>query len=150
MKKYKNSTNKPVPKIVNAILEDARKSHTDGPTSALHGYRAQLSTTLNQAGTLLAKLDRADPPRKPSVLQSVLSSISSAKTKPQRRSWFFASAGAGAMPTARRIEQLLKASAIGGSRLVLDAKPSAQSGQASDMHCVLPAGATDPVCEPRS
>ncbi len=150
MKTQQSPSNKPVPKLVKEILDDARKSHADGPSSALYGHRAQLSATINQAGTLLAKLDRADPPRKPSVLQSVLGSITATKPKPPRRSWFFASADKSAMPSARRIEQLLKASARDGKRLVLDAPPSSGAGQVDDLHCVLPEGAADPVCEPRS
>lgn len=149
MKKHQSPNNKPVPKLVNAILEEARKSQADGPSSALYGQRAQLSTTLNQAGTLLARLDRAHPPRKPSVLQSVLGTVTSAAAKPARRSWFFSSADSGAMPNARRIEKLLRASAKDGKRLVFDVSSEARPGQ-EDFDCILPEGATDPVCEPRS
>lgn len=149
MKKHQSPSNKPVPKLVNTILEEARKSLADGPSSALYGERAQLSTTLNQAGTLLARLDRAHPPRKPSVLQSILGTVTSAAAKPARRSWFFSSADSGAMPDASRIQKLLKASAKDGKRLVFDVSPEVPAGQ-EDFDCILPEGATDPVCEPRS
>jgi len=149
MKKHQSPNNKPVAKLVSSILEEARASHADGPSSALYGQRAQLSTTLNQAGTLLARLDRAHPPRKSSVLQSILGTVTTAAAKPARRSWFFSSADSGAMPNARRIEKLLRASAKDGKRLVFDASPVAALGQ-EDFDCVLPEGATDPVCEPRS
>ena len=150
MKKHQSPSNKPVPKLVNTILEEARKSLADGPSSALYGERAQLSTTLNQAGTLLARLDRAHPPRKPSVLQSILGgTVTSAAAKPARRSWFFSSADSGAMPNASRIQKLLKASAKDGKRLVFDVSPEVPAGQ-EDFDCILPEGATDPVCEPRS
>ena len=63
----------PVADLVNEMLQNVRSTRVDGPSSMLHGARAQLSTTVNQAGTLLAKLDRAAPPaHKPSLLQSVL------------------------------------------------------------------------------
>ncbi len=149
MKKHQRPTNKPVPELVNEILEEARKSQADGPSSALYGERAQLSTTLNQAGTFLARLDRAHPPRKPSVLQSILGQVTSAAARPARRSWFSSSADSGAMPNARRIEKLLRASAKDGKHLVFDVSSEARPGQ-EDFDCVLPEGATDPVCEPRS
>ncbi len=150
MKKPDPASLRPVSRIVSSILEDARKSWTDGPSSALYGHRAQLSATLTQAGTLLAALDRADPPRKSSMLQSVLASLGGSRPATRRRSWFFASAEPGAMPDARRIEQLLKSALKDGKRLVLDVKGPVTSGPGDDLHCVLPEGASDPVCEPRS
>lgn len=150
MKKPDPASSKPVSRIVNSLLEDARKTRTDGPASALYGHRAQLSATLTQAGTVLAKLDRADPPRRSSMLQAVIGSLTGAGSAPKRRSWFFARAEPGAMPDARRIEQLLKATLKDGKRLVLDVKGPVTSASGDDVHCVLPEGASDPVCEPRS
>lgn len=140
---------KPVANIVNSLLEDARKSRSDGPSSPLYGARAQLSTTLNQAGTLLAKLDRDVPPApRSSLLQTVLG-FSAAKPVVKKRSWFFASAEPQGNLNARKIEQLLKAASKDGKRLMLDTPPVAKSADAEDVHCVLPEGAADPVCEPR-
>jgi hypothetical protein len=136
---------KPVADLVNALLEDSRKSRVDGPSSMLYGARAQLSTTLNQAGTLLAKIDREVPPAKPTLLQSVLG-LASSNAAPKKRSWFFAAKADGGSLTAKRIEALLKETEKDGTRLSFE-KATAKSGE--DVHCVLPEGATDPVCEPR-
>jgi hypothetical protein len=111
----------------------------------LYGARAQLSTTLNQAGTLLAKIDREEPAAKPTLLQSVLGLASSSAT-PKKRSWFFAAKGDAGSLTAKRIEALLKETEKDGTRLSFE-KAAAKAGE--DVHCVLPEGATDPVCEPR-
>jgi len=138
---------KPVSGIVNALLEDARRSRVDGPSSMLHGARAQLSTTLNQAGTLLAKLDREAPAvAKPSLLQSVLG-LAASKAQPRSRSWFFAAKADVSGLTASRIEALLKETEKDGTRLSFETAATKSSGE--DVHCVLPEGATDPVCEPR-
>lgn len=145
-KSAQSSGSKPVAGIVNALLGDARKARVDGPSSMLYGERAQLSSTLNQAGTLLAKLDRADPPAKPSLLQSVLG-LAASKAAPKRRTWFFASRDEGVSLSARRIEQLLKETEKDGTCVSFEKPATKASGE--DVHCVLPEGAVDPVCEPR-
>lgn len=138
--------NKPVSGIVNSLLDDARKSRVDGPSSMLYGARAQLSTTLNQAGTLLAKLDREVPAPKPTLLQGVFG-LAAPKATPRRRSWFFAAREDSPGLTTRRIEQLLKETEKDGVRLSFETAVAKASGD--DVHCVLPEGAADPVCEPR-
>ena len=150
MKKHDKSSqtpgNTPVAGIVNSLLDDARKAHVDGPSSMLYGARAQLSTTLNQAGTMLARLDRELPLPKPTLLQSVLG-LASSKAAPTRRSWFFAAKDNAPALTTRRIEQLLKETERDGVRLSFEKAAVKASGD--DVHCVLPVGAVDPVCEPR-
>lgn len=136
---------KPVSDIVTSLLEGARASRVDGPSSMLYGARAQLSTTINQAGTLLAKLDREAPPAKPTLLQSVLG-LAATNSEPKKRSWFFAAKADAGSLTAKRIEALLKETEKDGTRLSFD-KVAAKAGE--DVHCVLPEGASDPVCEPR-
>ncbi len=150
MKKVKpTDKRKPVTQVVHSILEEARIARTDGPSSGLYTRDAQLSGALTQAGTLLAKLDKAAPPKRSSALQQLLGAIST-PAHPRRRSWLFAAAGATAMPNARRIEQVLQAAAKGGKRLVLDQElPDSPTAANGEIDCVLPAGAVDPVCEPR-
>jgi alpha-amylase/alpha-mannosidase (GH57 family) len=152
MKKKPAASGKPVPEIVSSILGGARDRRTDGPSSPLYGERAQLSSAITQAGTLLARLDRGgEAPRRQSVLESLLGPLTQASgERKTRRTWFFASASSpGEMPNAKRIEQLLKQSAKEGTRLVFDAAAKPAAGQPDDVHCVLPEGAEDPVCEPR-
>ncbi|MBU6156107.1 MAG: hypothetical protein KJS87_04170 [Alphaproteobacteria bacterium] len=142
----KNET--PVADLVSKLVEDARRKRDDGPSSSLHGARAQLSATLNQAGTLLAQIEQTLPARKPSLLNTVLGLAG--KPAPRRRSWFFRRTEAdGALLSSGQIEKLLKASAKDGVRLSLsDAVARATEGDAG-MECVLPEGASDPVCAPR-
>ncbi|MFN9162302.1 MAG: hypothetical protein ACK6DM_06280 [Alphaproteobacteria bacterium] len=142
----KNET--PVADLVSKLVEDARRKRSDGPSSSLHGARAQLSATLNQAGTLLAQIEQTLPARKPSLLNTVLGR--GGKPAPRRRSWFFRrTEAAGASLSASQIEKLLKASAKDGVRLSLsDAVARATEGDAA-LECVLPEGASDPVCAPR-
>lgn len=142
----KPAGNKAVTDIVNRIAEEARKSRADGPSSSLHGSRAALSTTINQAGTLLAKIDRDEPPRRSSLLQTVLG-LSSSVPAPRKRGWFFTRADAAPALTSGRIDKLLKASAKDGTRLSLEA--AVEKASEGDLQCVLPEGASDPVCEPR-
>ena len=142
----KPAGNNAVTDIVNRLAEEARKARTDGPSSSLHGSRAALSTTINQAGTLLAKLDRDEPPRRSTLLQTVLG-LSSAAPEPRKRGWFFTRAAAAPALTSGRIDKLLKAAAKDGTRLSLEAAAEKASG--GDLQCVLPDGASDPVCEPR-
>ena len=149
MKKPEARGSKPVSTIVNTILEDAMRSRADGPSSPLYGARAQLSSTINQAGTLLAKIDRTEPPRRPSLFQKVLGTISEPQTSTRRRSWFFASADAAPALSSKRIELLLKASMKDAPRSVFEAKTPTGKAQSHELHCELPDGATDPVCEPR-
>jgi hypothetical protein len=137
----------PVSALVSKLVEDARQRRSDGPSSSLHGARAQLSATLNQAGTLLAQIESTLPARKPSLLNTVLGLAS--KPAQRRKSWFFRRAEAGPSLSASQIEKLLKASAKDGVRLSLsDAVTRASEGDAA-VECVLPEGATDPVCAPR-
>jgi hypothetical protein len=105
----------------------------------------KLSTTLNQAGTLLAKIDLEEPAAKPTLLQSVLG-LAVSTAAPKKRSWFFAARADAVGLTAKRIEALLKETEKDGTRLSFE-KVAAQAGE--DVHCVLPEGAADPVCEPR-
>jgi hypothetical protein len=150
MKKSRTQADKrkPVTEVVHSIMEQARLARTDGPSSGLYSRDAQLSGALTQAGTFLAKLDKAAPAKRSSVLQNVLGSLA-APPKPRRRSWFFA-APATAMPDAKRIEQVLQSAIKDGKRLVLDQElPDNPSDANVELNCVLPAGAVDPVCEPR-
>lgn len=142
----KPAGNKAVTDIVNRLAEEARKARTDGPSSSLHGSRAALSTTINQAGTLLARIDRDEPPRRSSLLQTVLG-LSSSRPEPRKRGWFFTRADAAPALTSGRIDKLLKASAKDGTRLSLEA--AVEKATEGDLQCVLPEGASDPVCEPR-
>ena len=136
-----------VPELVSKLLDDARRARGDGPSSSLHGARAQLSATLNQAGTLLAQIESAAPARKPSLLQAVLG-LSSAPAV-RKRGWFVRRADADGALSAKRIEALLRDTTKGGVRLSLsDAVASASDGDAG-VECVLPDGASDPVCTPR-
>lgn len=140
------NTRKPVADIVHQIMDTARTARTDGPSSGLYGRDAQMSGALTQAGTMLAKLDRAAPPKRSSLMQNLWGAP---QEKPRRRSWFFgASKAQPAMPDAKRIEQLLRLTAIDGRRLVLDREPT-EGQQTSDVDCTLPEGAVDPVCTPR-
>jgi hypothetical protein len=144
----KPAGNTAVTDIVNRLAEEARKSRADGPSSSLHGSRAALSTTINQAGTLLATIDRDEPPRRSSLLQTVLGMSSSAPAPaPRKRGWFFTRADAAPALTSGRIDKLLKASAKDGTRLSLEA--AVEKATEGDLQCVLPEGASDPVCEPR-
>lgn len=147
MKKHDKTNHAPGPvsDIVSAMLQNARSTRVDGPSSMLHGARAQLSTTVNQAGTLLAKLDRAAPAPKPGLLQSLLG-LAVAKSQPKKKSRFFASRDEAGGLSAKRIEQLLKEASKDGVKISFE-KAVKASGE--DVHCVLPEGASDPVCEPR-
>jgi hypothetical protein len=137
-----------VSELVQQILESGKASRADGPASGLYGRMAQMSSTLTQAGTTLAKLDRGIiAGRKPSALQSLLGSLGNSAPPQKRRSWFFAAAKT-SMPDARRIEQLLNDAAQDRPRLVLDLEHAAGEGK-EDLMCHLPEGASDPVCEPR-
>lgn len=138
---------KPVSRVVHEILEHGRNQRADGPASGLYGRDAQLSASLTQAGTLLAKLDRGDAPKRSSIFQAILGSLAAPKPKPKRT--FFAAAAPKAMPDARQIEQLLQATIKDGRRLVLDSDVPENPSETSDVNCVLPQGAKDPVCEPR-
>ena len=142
----KPAGNKAVTDIVNRLAEEARKARADGPSSSLHGSRAALSTTINQAGTLLARIDRDEPPRRSSLLQTVLG-LSSSAPEPRKRGWFFTRADAAPALTSGRIDKLLKAAAKDGTRLSLEA--AVEKAAEGDLQCVLPEGASDPVCEPR-
>ena len=140
---------KPVADIVHQILETGRTTRTEGPFSGLYRREAQLSGALTQAGTLLAKLDRdAPPPKRSSLLQNIWGSP--VPKKPRRRSWLFGTSMAAAeMPDTTRIEHLLRLTAAGGRRLVLDREITGSTLANGDVDCVLPEGATDPVCTPR-
>ena len=151
MKKSDRDKRKPVTKVVHENLEQARLAREDGPASSIYRRETQMSVAMSQAGTTLAKMNRAAPGRKTSVMHHLLGAASSApKPKPKvRRSWFFAST-ATAMPDAKRIEQLLKTTLKDGRRLVLDqVSPETPGAVNDDMICHLPDGASDPVCEPR-
>jgi hypothetical protein len=147
MSKHQRDKRKIISDVVHQILENGRAARADGPSSGRHGRMAQMSSALTQAGTLLAKMDRAAPGRKPSALQALLGSVAKGAAPVKRRSWLFAAANA-EMPDVRRIEQLLKASAKDGQRLVLDVEHAAGEAK-DDIVCHLPEGASDPVCEPR-
>jgi hypothetical protein len=142
-------TRKPVTQVVHSIMEHARASLIDGPSSGLFGRDAQLSGAMTRAGVFLAKLDKASPPKRSGALRNVIGSLT-ATPPPRRRSWFFGGAPASAMPNAKRIEQVLQAASKDGHRLVLDLDlSSANSSANEEIDCRLPAGAVDPVCEPR-
>ena len=139
---------KPVTQVVHAILEHARAAHADGPSSGLFSRDAQLSSAMTQAGTFLAKLDKAAKPHGSSALRQIVGSLGVASA-PRRRSWFFGAAKS-AMPDAQRIEQVLQAAAKDGRKLVLDIDLLGNSSKANEeIDCRLPPGAVDPVCEPR-
>lgn len=140
-------TRKPVTQVVHAILEHARAQRADGPSSGLFGRDAQLSSAMTQAGVFLAKLDKASHPKHSSALRNAIGSLTTAAPS-RRRSWFFGGAPATAMPTAKRIEQVLHAATKDGRRLVLDLDAS-KSPANEEIECRLPSGAVDPVCEPR-
>jgi hypothetical protein len=143
----KTNPAEPVPDLVAKLLDDARRTRADGPSSPLHGARAQLSATLNQAGTLLAQFESAAPVRKPSLLQAVLGLSTAPATR--KRGWFVRRAEADGALSTKRIETLLRDTAKGGVRLSLaDAVVRASEGDAG-VECVLPDGASDPVCTPR-
>jgi hypothetical protein len=140
---------KPVADIVHQILEAGRTTRAAGPSSGLFSRDAQVSGALTQAGTLLAKLDRGvPPPKRSSLLQNLWGSP--APKKPRRRSWLFGtSMVAPEMPDTTRIEHLLRLTAAGGRRLVLDREITEGPLANGDVDCTLPEGATDPVCTPR-
>ena len=144
----KKSGSSHVTDIVSKLAQEARKSRTDGPSSSLHGARAALSTTLNQAGTLLAAIDRDAPPKRSSLLQNVLG-LSRPAPETRKRSWFFTRADATPALTANRIDKLLKASAKDGTGLSLENAISKAAEGDVGVQCVLPEGASDRVCEPR-
>lgn len=138
---------KPVADIVHQIMESAKAARTDGPSSGLYGRNAQMSGALTQAGTLLAKLDRAAPPKRSSLMQNLWGA---APPKPRRRSWFFGGRKAEvAMPDAQQIEQMLRLTVADGRRLVLDRDLTEGRLTPGDIDCTLPEGALDPVCTPR-
>jgi hypothetical protein len=144
-----SDTRKPVTQVVHSIMDHARAQRADGPSSGLFGRDAQLSSAMTQAGTFLAKLDKASPPKRSSALRNVIGSLSTA-APPRRRSWFFGGAPASVMPSAKRIEQVLQAATKDGRRLVLDVDLGAGKSSANEeIECHLPPGAVDPVCEPR-
>ncbi|MCE9521968.1 MAG: hypothetical protein K8S25_05985 [Alphaproteobacteria bacterium] len=141
-------SHKPVTKVVQSILEQARSARSDGPFSGLYSRDAQLSGAMTQAGTFLAALDKAGVPKKASALQQLVGSLKAAPA-PRRRSWFFA-APASPMPDAKQIEKLLQAATKGGQPLVLDAAATGGTATANhEIECHLPPDAVDPVCEPR-
>jgi hypothetical protein len=149
MKKRDGDKRKPVTKLVQGILEQARLARAEGPASSVYRRETQMSNAITQAGMTLAKMDRGAPGRKSPLLHSLLGSSGGPAKPKARRSWFFASASA-AMPDAKRIEQLLKTSAHEGKRLVLDqVSPETVAAVNDDLMCHLPEGASDPVCEPR-
>ena len=148
MKNSKGDKRKVVSKIVQEIMETARVAREEGPASSVYRRETQMSNALTYAGTMLAKLDRTASGRKPSALQSLLGSMGSAP-KAERRSWFFASAAKSSMPDAKRIEALLAEAAGEGRPLVLDQISADAPAANNDVVCVLPEGASDPVCEPR-
>jgi hypothetical protein len=142
-------TRKPVTQVVHSILEHARAQRADGPSSGLFGRDAQLSSAMTRAGVFLAKLDKASHPKRSSALRNAIGALTTA-APPRRRSWFFGAAPAPAMPNAKRIEQVLQSAAKDGKRLVLDFDLGAAGPAANEeIECRLPAGAVDPVCEPR-
>ena len=144
-----SDTRKPVTQVVHAIMDHARAQRADGPSSGLFGRDAQLSSTMTQAGVFLAKLDKASPPKRSSALRNVIGSLTTA-APPRRRSWFFGGAPATAMPSAKRIEQVLQAALKDAPRLKLDLDlGNEKSAVNEEIECRLPPGAVDPVCEPR-
>lgn len=137
---------KPVTRVVQDIMEFAKAGRAEGPSSGLYGRDAQVSSALTRAGTLLASLDHAAPARRTNPLASLLGAAPAPKAK--KRGWLFAKASP--MPDARRIEQLLDAAGKDATKLVLEAHlPENPADGNHDVHCVLPEGAVDPVCEPR-
>lgn len=149
MKKTSTPKNdrKPVADIVHQIMETAKTAREDGPSSGLYGRNAQMSGALTHAGTLLAKFDRAAPPKRSSLMNSLWSAPAQ---NPRRRSWFFGGRTSEvAMPDAKQIEQMLRATVADGRRLVLDRDLSEGRLQPGDIDCTLPEGAVDPVCTPR-
>jgi hypothetical protein len=106
-----------------------------------------MSGALTHAGTLLAKLDRAAPPKRSSLMHNLWGTT---PEKPRRRSWFFGGKKAeAAMPDAKQIEQMLRATVADGRRLVLDRELTEGRLAPGDIDCTLPEGAVDPVCTPR-
>ena len=81
MKRSRTTKSAPVADVVHQILESARTAKADGPHSGLYGRDAQVSGTLTQAGTVLAKLDRAAPAKRSSLLQNLFGAPA---PKPQR------------------------------------------------------------------
>ena len=149
MKKTSTPKNarQPVADIVHQIMDSAKAARAEGPSSGLYGRNAQMSGALTHAGTLLAKLDRAAPPKRSSLMQNLWGTASE---KPRRRSWFFGGKRAeAAMPDAKRIEQMLRATVADGRRLVLDRDLTEGRLTPGDIDCTLPEGAVDPVCTPR-
>jgi hypothetical protein len=145
----KKDDRRPVARVVHEILEQANIARTDGPSSGLYGRDAQLSGALTQAGTLLAKMDRAAPAKKSSVLHNLLGAPAAPKER-RRRSWFFASKTEPTTLDTKRIEEMLRATAQDGRPLVLDRDPAdGQTTTNGDIDCHLPDGAVDPVCAPR-
>lgn len=149
MKKWKQKADvrKPVSKVVHEILDQVKVARADGPSSGLYSRDAQLSGALTQAGTLLAKLDKSAPGKSSSVLGNLFGLLA-APPKPKRRSWFFAGAPA-SMPDAKKIEQMLRAAVKDGRPLVLEQIRADGQTPNNEIECTLPAGAVDPVCEPR-
>lgn len=146
MKNRERDKRKPVTKVVHEILDQARVARADGPASSIFRRETQMSVAMTRAGTTLAKMDRGAVARKPSLMHALLGAPPKPKAK---RSWFFVSSSA-AMPDAKRIDQLLKATLKDGRPLVLDqVSPGSQNAVNDDMICHLPDGAADPVCEPR-
>jgi len=146
MKSKSKNTRQPVADVVHQIMDTAKMARAEGPSSGLYNQKAQMSGALTQAGTLLAKLDRAAPPKRSTLMQNLWGT---APDKP-RRSWFFFGAKAETpMPNAQQIEKMLRDSAQGGRRLVLDRDLSEGKLAPGDIDCTLPEGAVDPVCTPR-
>jgi hypothetical protein len=148
MKKTSTPKDTPVADIVHQIMANAKTAREEGPSSGLYGRNAQMSGALTQAGTLLAKLDRAAPPKRSSLMQNLWGTTAE---KPRRRSWFFGGRKADvAMPDAKQIEQMLRATVADGRRLVLDRDLTEGRLPPGDVDCTLPEGAVDPVCTPRA
>lgn len=141
------NTRQPVADIVHQIMDSAKTARAEGPSSGLYGRNAQMSGALTHAGTLLAKLDRNAPPKRSSLMQNLWGT---AAEKPRRRSWFFGGKKAeAAMPDAKQIEQMLRATVADGRRLVLDRDLNEGRLTPGDIDCTLSEGAVDPVCTPR-
>jgi hypothetical protein len=147
MKKTSTTKSAPVADIVHKIMENAKTAREEGPSSGLYGRNAQMSGALTHAGTLLAKMDRAAPPKRSSLMQNLWGTTAE---KPRRRSWFFGGKKEVAMPDAKQIEQMLRATVADGRRLVLDRDLSDGHLPPGDVDCTLPEGAVDPVCTPRA
>jgi hypothetical protein len=140
------SKTQPVADVVHQIMDTAKMARAEGPSSGLYNQKAQMSGALTQAGTLLAKLDRAALPKRSTLMQNLWGT---APDKP-RRSWsFFGAKAETPMPNAQQIEKMLRDSAQGGRRLVLDRDLSEGKLAPGDIDCTLPEGAVDPVCTPR-